>query len=491
MKNRITVLRLAAFLFLSLTVFCFGPETAYADQSDALKAALSHISETHYSRNALIGKLESEGFTHDDAVYAVNNIYVDWYQMAVETAADYLSKSDYSYNGLVNRLESSSDGFFHEEAVYAADVAGKNVDWNEMAAGRASFYLKSSAFSKAGLIRQLESEMVGFTHEQAVKGVEIISEDLDWKDVAVRRANNLLETGSYSEAGLMHQLESDSIGFTHEEAAYAVETVGADIDWNEQAVKKATAYLQAIKLSRQELIEYLESPKEGFTHDQALFGVDNCGASWSNMIEVLSENLDNLFPIRALEDKFFTPMQALYSDIGPDTAIETSNQNGLRTIKLFANSDGVHDHQSLVRINSGSLENFMFTMDITLHDIYPAGQAGCFIGYVNDLPAALNQEEKSMVLLMADGKGIGFYRKIESEDTGSFVRLSELQQDTYTLSIVRFTGKTYAYIDGLYAGQFQHPENGPFQIVYGVSVLAGGDDSSCSFDNMFLKRVNN
>ncbi len=490
MRNKTCAIRILFILILGLSIAGFHqPKAALADEADALKAALNYISTNHYSRNNLIEKLKFDGFTNEEAEYAVSNIYVDWYQMAADTAADYLAASDYSYNGLIRRLESSTDGFTHEEAVFGADTAGKDVDWTAMAARRAAFYLKSSSFSETGLIKQLESEIVGFTHEQAVKGVEIAAADIDWNEIAVKRAEALLITGAYSEEGLVRQLESDSVGFTHDQALYAVSVVGEDKDWNKVAVDRAKAYLQVTAVTRLQLIEYLES--EGFTSDQAIFGADNCGASWSDMIEVFSNNLDNLFPIRALEDKFTTPMQSLYSDIGSSTAIQTSNQDGIRTLSLFANSDKIHDNNLVTRISSGQMQNFMFTMDVTVKDVFPAGSAGCYVGYINDLAAAKQEEESTLVLLMADGKGVGFYKKAQSEDSGTFTRIWDGINDKYSLSIVRFTGQTYAYVDGVYAGQFQDTNTGPFQLIYGNSVMTNGDDAVCSFDNLAVKKVNN
>lgn len=490
MRNNTYAVRILFILFLGLAMAGLNrPKNVLGDEADALKAALNYINTDHFSRNNLIEKLKYDGFTQEEAEYAVSNIYVDWYQMAADTAAAYLKTADYSYNGLIRRLESSTDGFTHEEAVYGADTAGKDVDWTAMAAGRAAFYLRSSSFSETGLIKQLESEIVGFTHEQAVKGVEIAAADIDWNEIAVKRAEALLITGSYSEEGLIKQLESASIGFTHDQAVYAAGVAGKDKDWNKVAVERAKAYLQVTSVTRLQLIEYLES--EGFTSEQAFFGADNCGASWSDMLEVFSNNLDNLFPIRALEDKFTTPMQSLYSDIGNATAIQTSNQDGIRTLSLFANSDRIHDNNLITRINSGQMQNFMFTMDITVNDVFPTGSAGCFVGYINDLAAAKQEEESTLILLMADGKGIGFYRKTKGEDSGSFTRIWDEISSKYTLSIIRFTGQTYAYIDGIYAGQFQDTNSGPFQLIYGNSVMANGDDAICSFDNLSVRKVNN
>jgi hypothetical protein len=56
------------------------------------------------------------------------------------------------------------------DATYAVDHI--KVDWNEQAAKSARAYLEMTNFSRAGLIRQLESDAgEGFTHRQAVYGV--------------------------------------------------------------------------------------------------------------------------------------------------------------------------------------------------------------------------------------------------------------------------------------------------------------------------------
>ncbi|UMZ72540.1 Host cell surface-exposed lipoprotein [Natranaerofaba carboxydovora] len=65
----------------------------------------------------------------------------------------------------IYRLEHS-----HEEAVYAVDEI--EVDWKEQAALKAEDYLDYSSFSREGLIEQLEYE--GFTREQAEYGVEAV-----------------------------------------------------------------------------------------------------------------------------------------------------------------------------------------------------------------------------------------------------------------------------------------------------------------------------
>lgn len=83
---------------------------------------------------------------------------------AIKSAEHYLAYSAFSKQGLIEQLE--FEGFAHEDAVYATDHI--TVDWNEQAYKSAKHYLEYSSFSEAELIRQLEFE--GFTSEQATYG---------------------------------------------------------------------------------------------------------------------------------------------------------------------------------------------------------------------------------------------------------------------------------------------------------------------------------
>lgn len=84
---------------------------------------------------------------------------------AVKEAKSYLDYSAFSRSGLIKQLE--FEGFSTEEATYAVDHV--TVDWNEQAAKKAKSYLSFRAFSRSGLISQLEFE--GFTAEEAEYGV--------------------------------------------------------------------------------------------------------------------------------------------------------------------------------------------------------------------------------------------------------------------------------------------------------------------------------
>lgn len=85
-------------------------------------------------------------------------------QNALGKASDYLEYTAFSKSGLIDQLE--FEGFSKADATWA--VERLNVDWNEQAALKAADYLDYTSFSKSGLIDQLEFE--GFTKKQATFG---------------------------------------------------------------------------------------------------------------------------------------------------------------------------------------------------------------------------------------------------------------------------------------------------------------------------------
>ncbi|NAZ73959.1 hypothetical protein GTQ99_00740 [Kineococcus sp. T13] len=88
---------------------------------------------------------------------------------------------------------------------------------------------------------------------------------------AVSKAESYLRYSAFSRSGLIEQLEYE--GFSTADATYGVDHV--QVNWYEQAEKKAASYLKYSAFSRQGLIEQLEY--EGFTHDQAVHGVNSTG----------------------------------------------------------------------------------------------------------------------------------------------------------------------------------------------------------------------
>jgi hypothetical protein len=86
-------------------------------------------------------------------------------QNALRSAGDYLKFTAFSRPGLIHQLE--YEKYSTEDSTWAVDRV--TVDWNVQAAKSAADYLKFSSFSRSGLVEQLLYE--GFTPEQAEYGV--------------------------------------------------------------------------------------------------------------------------------------------------------------------------------------------------------------------------------------------------------------------------------------------------------------------------------
>lgn len=88
---------------------------------------------------------------------------------------------------------------------------------------------------------------------------------------ALKSANSYLDFTAFSYEGLISQLEFEE--YTHEDAVFAADNCGAD--WDEQAARAAKSYLEFTSFSKDGLIEQLEY--EGFTHEQAVYGAEANG----------------------------------------------------------------------------------------------------------------------------------------------------------------------------------------------------------------------
>lgn len=142
-----------------------APEMTVA-QAQAVRSAESYLRYSAFSKKGLIDQLEYEGFSKEDATFAVENVMVDWKEQALRSAESYLDYSAFSKKGLIDQLV--FEGYTQKQAEYG--VKNVEVDWMEQAVLSAESYLKYSAFSRSGLIDQLVFE--GFTREQAEHGAD-------------------------------------------------------------------------------------------------------------------------------------------------------------------------------------------------------------------------------------------------------------------------------------------------------------------------------
>lgn len=91
-------------------------------QKNALKNAETYLKTMPFSRAGLIEQLEFEGYSTEDATFAVDNCDANWKEQAAKKAKSYLDMMAFSRDGLIEQLE--FEGFTNEEAVYGATANG-------------------------------------------------------------------------------------------------------------------------------------------------------------------------------------------------------------------------------------------------------------------------------------------------------------------------------------------------------------------------------
>lgn len=105
------------------------PSMTLAEQQ-AVDSAQSYLSDGQgFSYQGLLTQLTSssgEGETTSDAQFAINYLHPNWDQQAVESAKNYLSDGQgFSRASLIQQLTSSSgEGFTYDQAVYAVNQVG-------------------------------------------------------------------------------------------------------------------------------------------------------------------------------------------------------------------------------------------------------------------------------------------------------------------------------------------------------------------------------
>ena len=75
-----------------------------------------------FSHDGLIGQLEYDAFTTEQATYAADNCGADWNEQAVRKATEYLAEATLSKDEMIAQL--TDDGFTAEQAAYGAEQNG-------------------------------------------------------------------------------------------------------------------------------------------------------------------------------------------------------------------------------------------------------------------------------------------------------------------------------------------------------------------------------
>lgn len=91
-------------------------------QENAIGKAESYLGIMGFSRDGLIDQLEFDGFTTEEATFAVDEVAPDWNAEAAEKAQSYIDIMEFSRQGLIDQLV--FDGFTQEQAEHGASAVG-------------------------------------------------------------------------------------------------------------------------------------------------------------------------------------------------------------------------------------------------------------------------------------------------------------------------------------------------------------------------------
>lgn len=91
-------------------------------QKNAVDSARNYLSFMPFSRSGLIDQLEYEGYSTEDATFAVDHIAPDWYEQAAKSAQNYLDLMSFSRQGLIDQLV--FEGFSQDEAEHGVTAVG-------------------------------------------------------------------------------------------------------------------------------------------------------------------------------------------------------------------------------------------------------------------------------------------------------------------------------------------------------------------------------
>ena len=160
MKKALIIL--SAIAMLMLLVAC-GEVATSSNESESAAPASETVEEPAESK-AVEQPTESEPVVEEPAEPELTM----GQQQAIGKGEDYLDFASFSRQGLIDQLV--FEGFSTEDATFAVDHIAP--DWNAQAAQKAQDYLDMSSFSRQGLIDQLVFE--GFTQAEAEYGVQAV-----------------------------------------------------------------------------------------------------------------------------------------------------------------------------------------------------------------------------------------------------------------------------------------------------------------------------
>jgi len=170
----------------------------------------------------------------------------------------------------------TADDASSNEPIAAEEVAEEQVDLSEEDAAAAEAEAAAQAEEDAAVAAEKAAEEAAAAEAAAAEAAAAAAAEEAARGTVAQQnakgsAESYLDYSAFSRTGLIDQLEFE--GFSTEDATWAVDRVS--VDWNEQAAKSAKSYLDYSSFSRSGLVDQLIF--EGFTPDEANYGVSQTG----------------------------------------------------------------------------------------------------------------------------------------------------------------------------------------------------------------------
>ena len=150
----------------------------------------------------------------------------------------------------------------------AADKAAADKAAADKAAADKAAADKAAADKKAEDAKKAAAAKAAAAKAAAEKAANAVTVS---QEQAIAKAESYLEFTAFSRKGLIEQLQYEQ--FSKSDATFAVDHI--TVNWNEQAAKKAQSYLDMTSFSRGGLIDQLRF--EGLSKSQAAYGVKAVG----------------------------------------------------------------------------------------------------------------------------------------------------------------------------------------------------------------------
>lgn len=163
--------------------------------------------------------MKYEGYTEEEAAYAVQHCGADWKEQALIAAELDLDSENYGFGPKSLREGLRRDGFTTGQIAYAMENC--NPDWKEQALKLAIFHAKSSGWSYSNMWRSL-MHMYGFSEEEAKYGADNCN--ADWNKAAADHVR-IFQDGSYTREEMIREMV-EHYEFTEEQAIYGVDQNG-------------------------------------------------------------------------------------------------------------------------------------------------------------------------------------------------------------------------------------------------------------------------